>query len=425
MAERARAVLTGIGLMTPIGLGRDAFWQSLAAGRSGVKPVQSFDPSGLPVRFAGEITGFDAKQYIDRKERKSLKVMARPIQLAVAATTVALQDAKILPADLDPARFGVGFGAGLIASELDELGPPAHVSANCQPGVVDLKKWGSQGLTVMPPLWMLKYLPNMLACHVSILHNAQGPNNTITETDVAPLLAIGECYRIIQRGQADVMLTGGADSKVNPISMARWSLFRTLSKRNDAPERACRPFDRQRDGVVLGEGAGVLILEELEHARKRGAAIAAEVVGFASTFDAKRDGAGLARAIRLAMQQAGVTPADIDHVNAQGYSTVQEDTWEARGITEAFGRESDVPVFAAKSYFGSLAAGSGAVELAASLLAQEHGTLPATLNYDEPDPSCPILLSREPRAVKRDYFVKVSFTEVGQCAALVVKKWRG
>jgi 3-oxoacyl-[acyl-carrier-protein] synthase II len=410
--------------MTPIGLGRDAFWEGLSAGRSGVKPVRSFDVSGLPVRFAGEITDFDAKEYIDRKERKSLKVMARPIQLAVAATTVALQDANVVPAQLDPQRFGVGFGAGLIASELEELGPPAHVSANCRPGVVDLQKWGSLGLQVMPPLWMLKYLPNMLACHVSILHNAQGPNNTITETDAAPLLAAGECCRIIQRGQADVMLTGGADSKLNPLSMTRWTLFRQLSRRNDAPERACRPFDRGRDGVVLGEGAGVLVMESLAHAQKRGARIYGEVAGFASTYDRQRDGAGLARAIRLALQQAGVRPEDIDHVNAQGYSTPQEDAWEARAIADVFGPQSAVPVFAAKSYFGSLGAGSGAVELAASLLALERGVLPGTLNFEEADPSCPVRVNRESCPIRREHFLKISFTEVGQCAAMVVKKWK-
>lgn len=426
MPMRARAVLTGIGLLTPIGLGLEPFWHGLRAGRSGVKPIQAFDATGLPVRFAGEITDFDAKEYIDRKERKSLKVMARPIQLAVGGTTLALQDAGLEPARLEPTRFGVGFGAGLIASELDELGPASAVSANGKPGDVDLKKWGSQGLAVMPPLWMLKYLPNMPACHVAILHNAQGPNNTITETDVAPLLALGECCRIIQRGHADVMLTGGADSKVNPLSMTRWNLFRPLSHRNDAPERACRPFDRQRDGLVLGEGAGILVLEELEHARRRGARIYAEVAGFAATYDVKRNGDGLARAITLALKQAGIGPGDIDHVNAQGFSTADEDAWEARGIRQVFGDcKPAVPVFAAKSYFGSLGAGSGGVELGASLLAQQHGLLPPTLNYEAPDPACPIpVLARTPHEVRRDYFVKISFTEIGQCAALVVKRWR-
>jgi 3-oxoacyl-[acyl-carrier-protein] synthase II len=426
MATRARAVLTGLGVITPIGLDVETVWQNLLAGRSGVKRITAFDSSGLPVHFAGEITDFDAKEYVDRKDRKSLKVMARPIQFAVAGTQMALQDAKIEPAKLDPLRFGVGFGAGLIASELDELGPPSLIASNGTPGGVDLRKWGSQGLGVMPPLWMLKYLPNMLACHVSILHNAQGPNNTITETDVAPLLALGECYRIIQRGQADVMLTGGADSKVNPLSMTRWQLFRQLSSRNEAPERACRPFERRRDGLVLGEGAGVFVLEGLEHARRRGARVLAEIAGFAATFDVKRSGEGLARAIRQALQHASVKPEDIDHINAQGFSTTKEDAWEARGIQSVFGQcRQPVPVFAGKSYFGSLGAGSSAVELAISLLAVERRVLPPTLNYDEPDPECPIaVLARRPHEVQRDHFLKVSFTEIGQCAALVVRRWK-
>jgi 3-oxoacyl-[acyl-carrier-protein] synthase II len=414
-----------MGVLTPIGLTLDAFWQSLVVGRSGVKRISSFDASGLPVHIAGEITDFDAKAYVDRKDRKSLKVMARPIQLAVASTNLAMQDAQLEPSKLDPVRFGVGFGAGLIASELDELGPPSAVAYNGH-GDVDLRKWGTQGLAVMPPLWMLKYLPNMLACHVSILHNAQGPNNTITETDVAPLLAAGECFRIIQRGQADVMLTGGADSKVNPLSMTRWSLFRQLSRRQDAPERACRPFDKRRDGVVLGEGAGVLILEELEHARKRGAPIHGEVVGFAATYDVKHNGEGLARAMTLALQQAGIGPEDVDHVNAHGISTTREDPWEARGIHRVFGQcKPATPVFAAKSYFGSLGAGSGAVELASSVMALERGMLPPTLNQDEPDPECPIRVhAQQPHEVKRDHFLKISFTEIGQCAALVVRRWK-
>jgi 3-oxoacyl-[acyl-carrier-protein] synthase II len=414
-------------VLTPIGLGLEAFWAGLRAGRNGVKAISTFDASGLDCRIAGEITDFDAKEYVDRKDRKSLKVMARPIQLAVACTNVALlRESKIDPAKLDPVRFGAGFGAGLIASELEEFGPPAQISANCKPGEVDLQKWGSQGLAVMPPLWMLKYLPNMLACHVSIMHNAQGPNNTITETDVAPLLAFGECYRIIQRGQADVMISGGADSKLNALSMTRASLFLPLSKRNDEPLRACRPFDKGRDGLVLGEGAGVFVLEELEHARRRGASIQAEVVGFASAFDLHRTGDGLARAIRAALREADIGPDKIDHVNAQGFSTRKDDAWEARGIAQVFGNvKPAVPVFAGKSYFGSLGAGSAPVELAASLLALKHRVLPPTLNYDEPDPECPVpVLTGQPREVTGEFALKLSFTEIGQCAALVVKQWR-
>jgi 3-oxoacyl-[acyl-carrier-protein] synthase II len=423
--DQARAVFTGIGVLTPIGLGVEPFWQALQQGQSGVKPIQNFDASALPIRIGGEIRDFDAKSYIDRKERKSLKVMARPIQLAVSATTLALQDGKVETGKLDPTRFGVVFGAGLIASELDELGPPAHLCVNGRGEGIDMQRWGEQGLAAMPPLWMLKYLPNMSACHVSILHNAQGPNNSITETDVAAVLAMGEAYRVLRRGQADLMLTGSADSKINPLSLSRMSLFASLTRRNEAPEKASRPFDRRRDGFVPGEGAGVLVLETLEHARKRGARIYAEMVGFGSAFDARRDGAGLARAIHAALRQAGIGPERIDHINAQGFSTRRDDAWEARGLQQVFGAcQPPVPVLAAKSYFGSLGAGSGSVEMAASLLALAHGVLPPTLNYEEPDPECPVhVQAGTARAVQRDHALKISFTEMGQCAALVIRKW--
>ena len=280
-----RAVITGIGVLSPIGLGRRPFWESLRAGRSGVRPISHFDTSTLSTRIGGQITDFDARKFVAKDQRKQLKVMSRSIQLAVAASQLALDDGGVNPAELDPTRFGVEFGAGLIASELEELGPASQVSANGQAGRVNLRDWGEKGLPLIPPLWMLKYLPNMLACHVSILHNAQGPNNTITETDAAGLLALGEAYRIIGRDQADLFLVGGADSKLNPLSLTRHSLFERLSQRNDAPEKACRPFDRGRDGAVIGEGAGVFVLEELSHAQRRGARIYAEVVGFGSAFD--------------------------------------------------------------------------------------------------------------------------------------------
>jgi 3-oxoacyl-[acyl-carrier-protein] synthase II len=420
-----RAVITGLGIVSPIGLDCSSFWNALREGRTGIRPIRSFDASSLPSRIGGEIEGFDARNYVEKKERKSLKVMSRSIQLAVAAAQLALDDSAIDKTQLDPTRFGVEFGAGLIASELEELGVASQISANCQPGVVDLEKWGLQGLASMPPLWMLKYLPNMLACHVSILHNAQGPNNTITENDVGSLLAVGEAFRILRRDLADYFLVGGADSKINPLSMVRYTLFLPLSQRNDRPESACRPFDRGRDGIVLGEGAAVLALEELEHARRRGARIYAEVVGFGCAFDSRRDGSGLARAIRAALNEAGIGPEEIDHVNAQGFSSVDADIWEARGLRQVFGDcRTEVPVFAAKSYLGSLGAASSTAELTASLLALESGLLPPTLNYQEPDPRCPIrVVAGQPRPVTRQHVVKVGFTEMGQCAALVVRKW--
>jgi 3-oxoacyl-[acyl-carrier-protein] synthase II len=423
-ASSRRAVLTGIGVLSPIGSDLTGFWHALVSGQSGIRPLHAYDTTGLPVIFAGEIQNFDAKKFIPKedKARKSLKVMARTIQLAVSAAQLALTDSAIDKQKLDPTRFGIEFGAGLIASELDELGTAAQVSSNCQPGAVDLEKWGEQGLPTIQPLWMLKYLPNMLACHVSIIHDAQGPNNTVTQSDVAGLLALGEAYRIIGRDQADFFLVGGADSRLGPTSMVRQCLFLPLSHRNDAPDKACRPFDRGRDGIVLGEGAGVLVLEELEHARRRGARIYAEVVGFGAAFDRDLSGAGLARAIRAALGDAGIGPEDVDHINASGFSSIPADIMEARALHEVFG-DSRTPVTAVKSYIGNLGAGSATTELAASLYGLGQGAVPPTLNYEEPDPDCPVaVIARNPRPVEKPYFLKVAFTEMGQCAALICRR---
>src|SRR5262245_49747804 len=253
-----RVVVTGLGLVTPIGIGTAPFWDSLQSGSGGIGPIRAFDVSNLPTRIAAEIQGFDAKKYVDKKDRKSLRVMSRPIHLAVAAAQLALDDSKIDKSKLDPTRFGCEFGAGLLPTEPEELGPASMVSTNCVPHQVDMRAWGEKGLEAVPPLWMLKYLPNMLACHVSILHNAQGPNNSITESDVAGLLALGEAVRILGRNQCDFFLVGGGDSKINPISLTRHCLFGLMSRRNEEPEKACRPFDRDRDGWVIGEGAGVM-----------------------------------------------------------------------------------------------------------------------------------------------------------------------
>jgi 3-oxoacyl-[acyl-carrier-protein] synthase II len=418
-------VITGCGILSACGCTLDSFWQSLSQGRSGIKPIQSFDPSNLTTRFAGEIPDFNARNYLAKEERKSLKVMSRTIQLAVAGAQLAIDDSGVDKSQLDPTRFGVEFGAGLMATELWELANAAKVSTSAQPGFVDLVKWGDQGIPTIPPLWMLKYLPNMLASQVAILHNAQGPNNSITEGEVAGLLALGESYRILQRDQADFFLVGGADSKLNPLSMVRQCLFGALSRRNEAPEKACRPFDRRRDGTVVGEGAGALVLEELEHARRRGARITAEVVGFGSAFDRSPTGKGLARAIRCALNDAGITPEDLDHINAHGTSSVALDLREARALREIWPKsERSVPVFAPKSYFGSLGAGCGPAELVASLLAVRHDTLPPTLNFEEPDPECAVAVQTEARPILRPYFLKVSFTDLGHCAALVCRRWQ-
>jgi 3-oxoacyl-[acyl-carrier-protein] synthase II len=408
---------------SPLGFDLDAFWQSLITGQSGIRPITSIDVSALPVRFGGELPGFDAKKFFDKDERKSLKMMARTVQMGVGCAKLAFQDAGANSENLDPTRFGIEFGSSLIPTELDDLAPAAVLCATPGSGEVNLAKWGAEGIRQVPPLWMLKYLPNMVACHVSIMLNAQGPNNSITESDAAGLLALGEAFRIIRRDQADFMLTGAADSKINPLSLVRQNLFAPLSRRNDSPAAASRPFDRDRDGWVLGEGAGMIAIEELEHARHRGARIVAEIVGFGSAFDRGRTGAGLARAVRAALAQAGIEPSEVDHVNAHGLSTPQGDAWEARGLREIFESVPSVTVFAPKSYFGCLSAASSTTELIASILALRHGTLPGTLNYANRDSACPVSVTPTPRPVARPYAVKVSLTECGQAAASVIRRW--
>ena len=421
-AANRRVVLTGIGVVTPIGMESATFWEGLARGQCGISTIQAFDPSPLKTRFAGEIPDFEPKSYLSKEGRKSLRVMARSIQLAVAAAQLAMDDSRIDKANLDPTRFGVEFGAGLIPSELTELGMASYLAT--EEGAhehADLKIWGEKGISNIPPLWMLKYLPNMLACHVSILHNAQGPNNSITESDVASLLALGEANRIILRNQADFFLVGGADSKINPLSMTRPQLFGHLSKQNETPSTALKPFDARRDGLVIGEGGGVVVAEELAHAQQRGATIYGELVGFGSTFDRGLTGKGLARAIRIALEQAKITPRDIDHVNPHGLGSVKLDAFEARAIHEVFGAATTV--WAVKPNIGTLGAGSGTTELAASLLAMKHGLLPATLNYAVPDPACPVQVLTKARPIAKPYFVKLGFTDMGQCAAVVCRKW--
>jgi 3-oxoacyl-[acyl-carrier-protein] synthase II len=420
-AER-RVVLTGIGVLTSIGQDAASFWSGLVEGRCGIKKIQAFDPSPLNTPYFGEITDFDVKKHLTtRDERKQIRVMSRTIQLAVAGANLALADAKVDKAKLDPTRFGVEFGAGLIPSELDDLGPASYACTGGNAHDVDLKIWGEKGIENIQPLWMLKYLPNMPACHVSILHNAQGPNNSITEGDVSALLALGEVVRIIQRDQADFFLVGAADSKLAPLSMTRQTLFGQMSACKDGGEKAVKPFDRRRDGIIIGEGAGVLAVEALDHAHQRGAAILAEVVGFGAAFDRGLTGKGLGRAIRAALAQAELKPQDIDHVNAHGLGSPKFDAFEARGINEVFGQS--VPVWSIKPAIGSLTAGSGTPELAASVLAMNAGVLPPTLNFQEPDPACPVQVLTKSRPIAKPYFVKVNFTDMGQCAAVVCRKW--
>lgn len=422
VSNSRRTVLTGLGVVSPIGNSPDAVWQALLAGTSGIRAVSLFDASELPSHIAGEVTGFDAKSMlVDTKYRKELKSMARTVTLGVIGSQLAFQNAGISKGSVSPHRIGIEFASLMGACELNDIAAAAKLAAPDGEGV-DYLAWGGKGLNEIFPFWMLKYLPNMPACHTTILYDLQGPSNTQIPGDAAGLVALAEAGRAIRRGAADVMVVGGSEGRINPIAMARHNLFVQLTRRNDDPAHAIRPFDATRDGTALGEGAAVLTLEELEHARGRNATILGEVVGWAMGMDRGNKGPGLARVIRNALASAGIQPGDVDHVNAHGAGTTVGDAFEARGVAEVFG--GGTPVFAPLSRFGNLGAASGLMELACSLLALRHGQLPGTLNHREPDPACPVAVhTGEPRAVAKPYAVKVSYTPLGQCAAAVVKRW--
>jgi 3-oxoacyl-[acyl-carrier-protein] synthase II len=438
-----RAVITGIGAVTPLGIGASAFWEALAAGRSGIRRLPGAHVAALPSQVGAAIEEFDAKQFLDKKDRKRLSVMSRSFQFAVAAAKLALEDAALTADQIDPARLGSVLATGTVSNDPVEFARGGRLSVRGV-GDIDLRKFGQEGLSLVPPMFMLSYIPNMVGCHVSVLNNAQGPSNTITATDAAGTLAVGEALRYIRNDRADAVLVGGADTRLTLIGSVRQELMHPLSRRNHAPHQACRPFDRDRDGVVLGEGGALFVLEELQHARRRGARVYAEVVAVASAFDKsvdrrfgrwprgsprqryepypRRGGPhGLGRAIRTALAQAGIAAGDLDHINAHGLSTIPDDIWEAEGIAAALAG-APVPLLAAKSYVGHLSAGGAPVELAASLLAMHHGVLPASLNYDHPDPACPVKVSSTPRTVNKPHFAKISTTELGQCVVVICKK---
>jgi 3-oxoacyl-[acyl-carrier-protein] synthase II len=420
--DRRRAVLTGFGVLSPVGATPAAFWDALAAGTRGVKRIQAFDPSALPCQIAGEIPDFVAKSVIEKTYRKELKAMGRTVQLGTVASQYAMQDARLVKGQVKPERFGIDFASVMGTTELDDLASAGQLTADPVARTVDMPKWGQTAFGEVPPLWMLKYLPNMPACHVTILYDAQGPSNTIISSEVAGVLVFGEALRIIRRDAADFMLVGGSECKVHPLSMARFGAFMNMTKQTADPGTAIRPFDTGRDGTALGEGGCVFGLEELEHAKARGAKIYGEVVGFASGVDRGLSGNGLARVIRNAMADAGIQEGDVDHVNAHGSGEVELDAFEARGIAAVFGTR--VPVFAPLSRFGNMGTASGVIELAASVLALQHGQLPPTLNCENPDPACPIAVhTTGMRPVTKPFVVKTSYTDLGQCAAVVVRKW--
>lgn len=419
MSAPREVVITGVGVVSPIGIGSDAFWQSLVQGRSGVRPLRSVDTGGQPVPFGGEIPDFDPKEHV--RPRKSLKVMNRDIQLGVTAANLAVAEAGIEAGAVDPERFGVVFGCDMLHIDLDEIEP---VYRGCtRDGHFDFGRWGVEAKKTLYPLFMLKYLPNMPACQVAIAHQACGPNNSITAGEVSSLLAIGEAFRVIERGTADVMIGGGTGTRLHPTILARSALFQ-LSQRAEQPEAASRPFDAARDGLVNGEGSAAFVLESAEHARRRRATPLARVLSFGSAFGRGSPGArrrAIQSAIAQALRGADCAAADVGHVNAHGLSTTEDDAAEAQALAESLG---ETPVTAPKSFFGHLGPGTGAVEMAASVLALPRREIPQTLNYEQPDRACPVRVIRDgawSAPAGRHRALLLNHAATGQATALLLE----
>ncbi len=425
-----RVVVTGLGVIAPNGIGRKAFWSSCTAGKSGVGEIRSFDASSHPVQIAAEVRDFDVTPHVPAAQRKSIKIMSRAMKFAVGAADLAIQDSGLELDRENPEQIGVVMGTGLVPMDLPEV-VPSLINSCDEEGHFQTARLGRQGGGALVPLWILKYLPNMVAAHISMALNAQGPNSTITTACVAGTQAVGEAFRLIGRGDADIMLAGGADSRIDPLLLLAYTSLGALSRGNRPPEQVSRPFDGERDGFVLGEGAGVLVLEELERARKRNAQIYAEVLGLGSSFDAyavtKPDptARGAARAIQWALREARVDPRDVDYVNAHGTSTRLNDLMETQAVKQVFGENArSLPVSSIKSMIGHLIGAAGAVEAVALALSLHEGVLPPTINQTHPDPECDLdYVPNVAREKSVRTAVSTSFGFGGQNAALVMRSF--
>lgn len=412
-----RVVITGLGTVCALGAGVEALWEAVVAGRSGLGPITVFDPSGFRSRLGGAVQDFSAREFVPKHYRKAVKVMARDVQLAVASALLAAQDASLStraagdeagPTTYPGERVGCQIGAGLIAAETDELAMAAATAVDAE-GRFSTKLWGDVveaggggGINNLQPLWMLKYLPNMLACHVTIIHGCEGPSNTITCAEASGLLSMGESLRVIQRGAADACFTGGAESKMNLMGLMRLDLSGRLAATGDGTDGAAciRPFDPEAPGTLAGEGGGVLILEERGAAAARGARVYAEVLGFgaahspppfevidpdATSGESPSD--GLRWAIESALSDGGLSPSDIDAIVPTGAGVAGADRIEADALRAVFGgRLERIPLVTLRGYVGDCQAGNGALQAALAAICLREQRLPARLHAGTPAP---------------------------------------
>ena len=410
---RRRVVVTGMGAVTPLGESADEFWAGLVAGRSGVGPMTLADPTDYPCRISGEVSGFDPERYMDKREARRL---ARFSQLAIAATEEAVRQAGVTPENVDRDRMGVYLGNGNGGfPTIDE----------------SMRVLVERGGMRMSPFFFPMVLPNMAAGNVSRHVGARGPSSTIVTACAASTQSIGEAMEVIRRGAADVMVTGGTEAGISQLGLAGFCVMRALSTSNDVPEAASRPFDADRDGFVPAEGAGILIIESLDHAQRRDAPILAEVAGYGASSDANHqfqpddDGAGAARAMRWALADAGVGPDEVDYVNAHGTSTPLNDASETLAIKRAFGDMAyGLPVSSTKSMIGHALGGAGGLEAVACVQTILSGRIHPTINYATPDPACDLdYVPNEARAADVRVVLSNSFGFGGQNACLVLRKW--
>lgn len=423
-----RVVVTGLGVVAPNGIGRRAFGEAIVEGRSGVGPIECFDTTGQAVTIAGEVKGFDVIPYLG-DHKKNAKLMSRAVGFAVGAAALAVEDSGIETDRLDPARFGVCMGTGITPIDVAELAGPIGRALG-EDGSFDLGTFSAAAAESMFPLWLLKHLPNMAASHISILHHAMGPNNTIVTACAAGTQAVGEAFRLIARGDADVMLAGGCDSRLDPLMLVAYRAMNAVSLSKRPPPEVSRPFDGERDGFVLGEGAAVLVLENLQRARRRKATIYAEITGYGSSFDAhgitrpEPDGKGAALSMTCALREAKTDPSDIDYINAHGTSTRLNDLMETNAVKRVFGhRAATIPMSSQKSMVGHLIGASGALEAAATALSLERGVVPPTINQSVPDPACDLdYVPNTAREIPLKTALSNSFGFGGQNATLVMAR---
>jgi 3-oxoacyl-[acyl-carrier-protein] synthase II len=423
-----RVVITGVGVVSPNGVGKSAFWDACKNGISGIGPIRSFDASKHPVKVAGEVNEGEAELHIPAHVRKSLKVMGRAAKFGLSAAGLAVKDSGLNIAAEDPERMGVVMGGGVVPVDLAELAPLLYRACQSD-GTFDTTQMADGPESPLFPLWLLKYLPNMAAAHISMAFNCQGPNNTVVTACVAGTQAVGEAFRMIHRGEADVMLAGGADSRIDPLMLLAYTALGTLSRsENRSPGEMSRPFDRLRDGFVISEGAAVLVLEEYERAKARNADIVAEVLGFGSTFDAYSvtkpdpEGKGGARAIRAALTEGRIDHRDIGYINAHGTSTRLNDAMETAAVKRVFGDMArHVQMSSIKSMIGHSIGASGAIEAAALAMSLQSQVYPPTINLNNPDPQCDLdYIPNTARENRVRYGLSTSFGFGGQNGALVM-----